>query len=97
MAVLDELHEHPNAIVADKMRAGTKGRQNAMIVEITNSGFNRHTVCWDHHEYSQRVVDGVIEDDAWFAYVCGLDEKDDPFIDEACWIKANPNLGQLLT
>jgi hypothetical protein len=28
-----------------------------------------------------------------FAFVCGLDEGDDCFTDESCWIKANPNLG----
>ena len=33
------------------------------------------------------------DDDAWFAYVCALDEGDEPFEDTACWVKANPSLG----
>jgi len=90
---IDEVHEHPTPIVVDKMRAGTKGRRQALIVEITNSGFDRSTICFQHHEYSERIVNGLIEDDSWFAYVCGLDEGDDPLEDEACWIKANPSLG----
>ena len=62
-------------------------------MEITNSGVDRNTICYQHHEYSERIVTGQIEGDSWFAYVCGLDEGDDPFEDDACWLKANPNLG----
>jgi phage terminase large subunit-like protein len=38
--------------VADKMRAGTKGMRNALVFEITNSGVDRLSVCYQHHEYS---------------------------------------------
>jgi phage terminase large subunit-like protein len=72
-ALIDELHEHPTPIVVNKMRAGTKGRRNALIVKTTNSGFDRTSVCWAHHEYSRKVLDGTIENDSWFAFVCGLD------------------------
>ena len=73
MALIDELHEHPSDIVYEKMRAGTKARRNALIFEITNSGYDRQSVCWQHHEMSERVLSGVIENDSWFAYVCQLD------------------------
>lgn len=94
--LIDELHEHPNATVVDMMRAGTKGRRQALIFEITNSGYDRNSVCFAHHEYSERIVTGLIEDDSWFAYVCSLDEGDD-WRDEAIWLKANPNLGVSIT
>jgi phage terminase large subunit-like protein len=32
-------------------------------------------------------------DDSFFAYICALDDQDDPFADEKCWPKANPSLG----
>jgi phage terminase large subunit-like protein len=72
-ALVDELHEHATPIVVNKMRAGTKGRRNALIVKTTNSGFDRTSVCWQHHEYSRRVLDGSITNDTWFAFICGLD------------------------
>jgi phage terminase large subunit-like protein len=75
------------------MRAGTKGNQEALIFEITNAGFDKRTVCGQEHDYSVRVVTGDEENDAWFSYICALDEGDEPFEDETCWIKANPNLG----
>jgi phage terminase large subunit-like protein len=76
-AVLDELHEHPTATVVNKIRKGIKGRKNALILEPTNAGFDRTSVCWAHHEYSRKVLDGTIEAEDWFAFICGLDPCDD--------------------
>lgn len=73
MAILDEIHEHPTAVVVEKMRAGVKGRKQPLIVEITNSGHDRTTVCWQHHEYSEKVLQGILDDDSWFAFICNLD------------------------
>jgi phage terminase large subunit-like protein len=75
-ALVDELHEQPTPIVVNKMRAGTKGRRNALIVKTTNSGFDRTSVCWYHHEYSRKVLDGTVGNETWFAYICGLDPCD---------------------
>jgi phage terminase large subunit-like protein len=72
-ALVDELHEHSTPIVVNKMRAGTKGRRNALIVKTTNSGFDRTSVCWNHHEYSRKVLEGSLQNDTWFAFVAGLD------------------------
>jgi phage terminase large subunit-like protein len=73
MALIDEVHVHPDALVVDKMRAGTKGRRQALILLITNSGTDRNSVCWHYHEMSRKVVSGEIENDSVFAYVCQLD------------------------
>lgn len=91
-AIIDEVHEHPNRQVVTQMRRGTKRNQDAVIVELTNSGYDRESVCYEHHEYSRRVLEQMIEADTWFAYVCGLDEGDS-FTDRAVWPKANPNIG----
>lgn len=95
-AVIDEVHEHPTEIVVEKMRAGTKGRRQALIFMITNSGYDRQTVGWHWHEFGRRALEGVIEDraefDHCFFYICSLDEGDD-WRDPQVWPKANPNLG----
>lgn len=93
MGLIDELHEHPDAEIVNKIRAGAKGNMDALFAEITNSGFDRTSICWQHHEHSVRIVERTVEDDRWFSYVCGLDEGDLPLEDEACHIKVNPNLG----
>lgn len=91
-AAVDEVHEHPNGEVIGMLRAGVKSSQG-LIFEITNSGYDRNSICYEHHDYSVKVVNGEIENDSWFAVVYGLDKDDDPFTDESCWVKANPLLG----
>jgi phage terminase large subunit-like protein len=91
--LLDEIHEHRDGRVIEMLRAGTKGRRQALSFMITNSGSNRQSVCYEYHDYAAQVSAGVIEDDSFFGYVCALDEGDDPFEDESCWPKANPSLG----
>jgi phage terminase large subunit-like protein len=93
MGLIDEVHEHPNAEACNKIRAGAKGNEDALFPEITNAGFDRTSICWQHHEHSIRIVEQLVEDDRWFAYVCALDKADDPLTDRACHIKTNPNLG----
>jgi phage terminase large subunit-like protein len=93
MGLIDELHEHPNGDTVNKIRAGAKGNLDAMFPEITNSGSDRTSICFQHHEHSRHILEQSVVDDRWFAYVCGLDEGDDPLADETCWPKANPNLG----
>lgn len=92
VALLDEIHEHRTNTVVEMMRAGTKSRRQALIFMITNSGIDRTSVCYDYHDYATKVASGQIEDDAFFGYVCGIDDGDDPFKSESCWYKSNPSL-----
>lgn len=93
MGLLDELHEHKTPDTSLKIRAGAKRRKQPMFLEITNSGYDRTSICWQRHEHSRKVVERVVEDDQLFAYVCALDDGDDPLEDESCWAKTNPTLG----
>jgi phage terminase large subunit-like protein len=101
VALLDEVHEHKNDNVVEMLKAGFKFRKQPLMVMITNSGFNKQTVCWQYHEFGMNVnsicavkydPEDRYCDDATFAYICSIDEGEDPFKDEACWYKANPSL-----
>lgn len=92
VALIDEVHEHKTAQVVEMMRAGTKSRRQALIFMITNSGAGRNSPCGIYHDYACEVAAGKRVDDSFFAYVCGLDEGDEPLQDESCWCKANPSL-----
>ena len=92
VALVDEYHEHKTATVLEMLRAGTKSRRQALIFVITNAGASRKSPCWNLHEYAAKVACGELVDDAFFAYICALDEGDDPFESEECWPKANPSL-----
>lgn len=75
-AVADEVQEHPTGIVVEKIRAGTKNRKSALLLFTMNSGYDRTSVAWELHDYSRQVLEGTVQNDAWFAYVCQLDPCD---------------------
>lgn len=91
-ALVDEVHAHKTRQVWDVIETATGARRQPLMLAITTSGYNRQSLCWQLHEYSQQVLDGVIEDDSWFGAIYTLDEDDD-WEDESLWPKANPNLG----
>lgn len=92
-ALLDEVHEHPSSAMVEFMRAGTKGRRQALIFMITNAGvYDPESVAFHYHDYSEKVLKQQMENDAFFAYVCALD-KGDSWQDPRVWKKTNPLLG----
>lgn len=103
-AILDEIHEHSSSAMVEFVRKNTKGRRQPLILMITNSGeFNSPSPAYGYHEYGEKVLNGIREDDEFFFYICGLDgprKDDDPrgpykgddYRDPAVWPKANPML-----
>ena len=92
LVVVDEYHEHQTATMMERYDAGMKDRPQPLRVCITNAGAGQDIPCWEEHQYGVRVADGAVDDDRYFAYVCALDEGDDPWTDEACWPKVSPSL-----
>lgn len=90
--IVDEVHAHKTRAVLDVLETATGSRLQPLIFYITTAGYDRTSVCWELHEYSTKVLEGLVEDDSFFAYVAALDEGDD-WTDETVWVKANPNLG----
>ena len=91
-AIVDELHAHRTRGLWDVLDTSTGSRRQPLMFAITTAGYNRQTICWELHEYTQKIVDGVVEDDSFFGAIYALDEDDD-WEDEGLWLKANPNLG----
>jgi phage terminase large subunit-like protein len=90
--LLDELHEHPDRSLYDVLNTATGSRSQPLIICITTAGFQREGICWDTREHGIKVNGRKIVDNHFFAYIACLDDEDD-WMDEANWIKSNPNLG----
>jgi len=98
VALVDEVHEHPNAGVIDKLDTGMGARVQPLMYETTTAGVSRTSVCYQHWDFSAKVLEQVIPEvtaDRWFAYIATADEGDD-WQDELAWRKANPSLGTVL-
>lgn len=92
IGLVDEVHEHKTMDVVEMLRAGTKSRRQALMFLITNSGAGETTPCGRYHAYAIEIATAARQDDTFFAYVCAVDEGDDPLLDESCWPKSNPSL-----
>ena len=91
-ALIEEYHEHETDGMLDFLDAGQKSRSQPMTAITTNAGALLESPCGAEHNYAISVATGKIKNDTYFAFVCGLDEADDPWTDRKCWVKANPSL-----
>jgi len=91
--LIDELHAHPTRKVYDLIEGGTASRSQPLIFIISTAGEETEgNICYEKYEYAQKVLDGIIDDDSFFAFVAQIDDEDD-WKDPEVWVKANPNLG----
>jgi phage terminase large subunit-like protein len=95
-AVVDELHAHPNADVWELIDTATGSRSQPLIWIITTAGFNQAGICFELRSFVIDILNGVVDNDQWFAFIACLDDGD-KYADETCWEKANPNIRYIPT
>jgi phage terminase large subunit-like protein len=94
----DEIHEwrQRHRGLNEKLSTGGASRRQPFEGIITTAGDDDSEIWEEEHEFACRVVEagsrGEVVDDSVFAFICQIDEEDDP-LDEKCWPKANPNYG----
>jgi len=91
-ALIDEIHAHKSRDTWDLLETATGARRQPLMFGISTSGFDRQSLFFSQHEYTEKVLQGVVQDDSWFGIIFTIDDGDD-WADESVWIKANPNLG----
>jgi phage terminase large subunit-like protein len=91
--VVDEVHTQANRDLWDVLTTSTGVRRQPLVFAITTAGKNRNTICYELHEHALKVIDGIIEDPSFFAYVKAAPEDAD-WRDEKVWFAANPALGR---
>lgn len=96
--IIDELHAHPTGELWDVLDTATGSRRQPLMYAVTTAGHNRQSICAQFHDYTEKVLAGVVEDDAWHGVIYTLDRDPDTgqiedWENEDSWIKANPNLG----
>lgn len=91
-AVVDEYHAHKTAGVLNVIESATGAREQPLVFIITTAGTDPVSPCGEQHDYARKVLEGVLEDPSYFAFIAHADPKDDP-LDPRTWAKATPNLG----
>ena len=100
--IADELHAHPVRLLYDQYKEATAAREQPLAIAITTAGYNALGICMAQRKIVENILAGltnVDEFDHFFGFIACIDEADkegkggDNWEDEACWAKANPNLG----
>lgn len=92
-SIIDELAAHPTDEIWSVMTTATASRREPLTVAITTPLFLREqSVALDRYHYGKQILDGTLENDSFFPFICELDPDDD-WLDESTWGKANPSLG----
>ena len=90
--LLDEVHAHPTREIYDVIKSGMGARRQPMIWQITTAGFDLSSFGYAQHEYAQKVLQGIFQDDELLVIIYTVDDPE-KWDDPVEWAKANPNLG----
>jgi phage terminase large subunit-like protein len=90
--IFDELHAQPNRELWDVLTTSTGARTQPLVFAITTAGYDRNSICWELHDYAEKVANGVVDDPSFFGYVIGAPAEAD-WRDEKVWKAANPAIG----
>jgi phage terminase large subunit-like protein len=90
--LFDELHVQPNRELWDVLTTSTGARSQPLTLAITTAGYDRNSLCWEQHDYAEKVRDRIIEDPEFLPLIFAADPELD-FADPKAWEQANPNIG----
>jgi phage terminase large subunit-like protein len=91
LIVYDELHAAPNRDLWDVLTTSQGARWEPLTVAITTAGYDRHSICWEIHDYAGKVRDGIVNDPSFLPVIYSAAEDAD-WTDEHVWRQANPAL-----
>jgi phage terminase large subunit-like protein len=84
--IFDELHAQGDRQLWDVMTTSTSSREQPLLFGITTAGDDRTSICWELHEYAERLLRGEVKNPAFFAYLRGWSRtRTGPMISPGCW------------
>ena len=92
--LFDEMHANTNRDQYDLIKQSMSTRRQPMLLAITTNGFERENLFDDQYDYACGILDGKIDDDRMLPFLYELDDRSE-WLDEDCWIKANPGIGKV--
>lgn len=91
--IFDELHAQPNRDLWDVLTTSTGARRQPLVVAITTAGWDRNSICWELHDYAEKVRDGIVPDDSFYPAIFAAPDEAD-WTDAKVWASANPSYGK---
>lgn len=91
MAIVDELHAHPNADLVEVLQTSMGSRREPILVHITTADYQRVSICNQKYDYACKVRDQMVDDPGFLPCIYEASVEDD-WTSEEVWEKANPNI-----
>ncbi|NLU52370.1 MAG: terminase large subunit [Clostridiaceae bacterium] len=94
--IADEVHAYKSPKQYNILKEATKAYTNKLVIGITTAGDDVNSFCYQRLKYCQKVLNGIVQDDAYFIFICKADEDDTGNVDFTNPIehqKANPSYG----
>lgn len=89
--ICDELAAWKERDTYDLMKQATGARKQPLIMTITTAGYIRESIGDAQYAYASAVLNGTAKNDRFLPFIYELDNPDE-WLDESCYIKANPGL-----
>lgn len=96
IVIADEVHAYKRAKQYNILKEATKAFTNKLVIGITTAGDDATGFCAQRLDYCCKVLDGLVEDEAYFIFICRADKNEDGSIDftnPEQHAKANPSYG----
>lgn len=98
--LMDEIHQWKNGkALYDIMADGTTSRDQPLVYITSTAGVIREDIYDQKYNEAERVINGLFDDEGYkdehfFPFIYELDNRNE-WVDEKCWVKANPGLGTI--
>lgn len=91
LSIIDEYHAHQTNQMYKLLLDGQITVDSALTWAITTAGFNLNGPCYEHYQFCEKVLEGLVKKESLFVYITEMD-RDDDIWDYKNWAKANPLL-----
>ena len=96
IVIADEIHAYKTAKQYNILKEATNAYTNKLVIGITTAGDDGTGFCAQKLAYCRKVLNGTVEDDQYFIFICCADPDKNGVIDYTNPVqheKANPNYG----
>lgn len=96
IVIADEIHAYKTPKQYNILKEATKAYTNKLVIGITTAGDDGNGFCAQRLAYCRKVINGTVEDDAYFIFICCADVDENGVCDYTSPVqheKANPNYG----
>lgn len=87
----DEVHEWKGEEQYEAVTTAVGARRQPLLIFITTAGHGRESLCWRLHNIALQVREGVLDMPDMYVRIFAA-SKDDDWLDERVWYRANPGM-----